>query len=928
MSDQKPKTGSFEKIQPLSFLQQISPEYLEYLEGLYQEDHDSVSPDIALFFDALELARQELRSPSTDAPTSSGENQLAEELLVRDLIEAYRMRGHLLASIDPLGLWHSPIDPHLDLSFFNLHRVPKEKLFQSASEVGLPPSALPRIVEHLKNTYSRFVSVEYHYIRDEKVRGWLKKRIEKNQNRTDFAVEEKLNIAKGLYRATIFESFLKTTYLGQKRFSLEGAEAVIPALNHGIDVVADLGAKEVVIGMAHRGRLNVLTNVMKKPYTEVFKEFEGAPLPEMADAMGDVKYHQGYSSDKKTISGKKVHLSLAPNPSHLEWVNPVVGGIARAKQDHKYGEDDNAVVPFLIHGDAAVIGQGVVAETLNLAHLEGYGVGGTVHVVINNQIGFTTLPEDSRSSLYCTDFGKGFQAPIFHVNGDQVEDVVHAIQLACEYRMKFNRDVFVDIWCYRRHGHNEGDEPRFTQPLMYQIIDQHPTSLEIYVNKLKNDKTVQSDQIEPFAEDFKVQLDQKRTEVKEAPEALKADMFRGLWQGFERSNEEKMISQTKAKIDEEKFDLIVEKLHWTPANFNPMPKFKKMMESRLKKIKEKNEIDWAVGEQLAFGSLLMDGIPVRLSGQDAVRGTFSQRHSAVRENKTGERHYFLRHLSENQAEFNVFDSPLSEAAVLGFDYGYSMAQPKSLVMWEAQFGDFANSAQVIIDQFITSAESKWYRMSGLVLLLPHGYEGQGPEHSSARLERFLQLSAQNNIQVCYPTTPAQYCHMLRRQVLRKFRKPLIVMTPKSPLRMPEVVSRKEDFIDGQFHTVLVDQELEIKKPERVILCSGKVYWDLKKKAFEEKLDKRNVFIRLEQIYPLDKPQMKFLFEKYKDADRWIWLQEEPKNMGAWSFTKLNFIDLGIPLQYVGRPPAASPATGSNDRHQKEQTQLILEALGL
>lgn len=901
----------------LDFFSHFSPEYIESLYSQFKEDPRSVSSDFALIFEILSLA--EARAPQSDS------SAVADEFRVLSLIEGYRMRGHLLAQIDPLGLWKPPLEPHLDRKDFKLDQVDSQRKFEAARELGLPPSHLTQILDHLRETYCRFIGVEFHFIRDENLRRWLLKRVEENKNQSRFDSEEKLRILKHLYRASIFESFLQSNYTGQKRFSLEGSESLIPALKQAINVCAENGAKEIVFGMAHRGRLNVLANIMEKPYQEIFKEFEGAELPEMAEAMGDVKYHQGFSTDVETSFGQQVHLSLTPNPSHLEWVNPVVEGVVRAKQETKYENDKNAVVPILIHGDAAVIGQGVVAETLNLAHLKGYAVGGTVHIVINNQIGFTTLPEDSRSSTYCTDFGKAFNCPIIHVNGDQVEDVVHAITLACELRMKFNRDVFVDILCYRKYGHNEGDEPRFTQPLMYRVIEEHPSPLEIYSQRLTDDKKVDQEQVDQFTKGFKAELEAKRAEIKDSPRILKADMFRGLWQGFELSSEEKMISVLPTGIRPEDFDQVIDCIHNIPEDYKPLPKFKKMLQARFEKIKNDDQLDWAVGEQLAFGSLLLEGTPVRLSGQDAIRGTFSQRHLAMRDHSTGERHYFLNDLAHKKAQISCYDSPLSEAAVLGFDYGYSIAQPKALVLWEAQFGDFANSAQVIIDQFIASAESKWYRMSGLGLLLPHGYEGQGPEHSSARLERFLQLCAQNNMQVCYPTTPAQYAHLLRRQIHRNFRKPLVVMTPKSPLRMPEVVSKKEDFLSAGFQALLT----EIPKSndlKRIIFCSGKVYWDLKK---EQKLQKRENevgLVRVEQLYPLDKKQILSMIEGLPKNTDLVWTQEEPKNMGAWTFILEKFNEMGIQIRYVGRVAAASPATGSSLKHEREQRQLIQESL--
>lgn len=923
MSTAKPEFGQnpSKSSKNLDFLSSLSPEYIEAMRAQHREDPSSVSDDLRFFFEVLELA-EDMPSPVRSPVQDLG---VANELRVSDLIEAYRMRGHLAAQTDPLGLHKSPINPHLELSYFQLDNVSARMKFSASQQIGLPPSTLPEIVQHLKLTYCQGIGVEYHYIRDEEVRAWLQKKIETNHNQTQFKPEEKLRILNYLFKATAFESFLQNNYTGQKRFSLEGAEALIPALRMAIEKCAELGAKEVVLGMAHRGRLNVLANIMEKPYAEIFREFEGAELPELVDAMGDVKYHQGYSNDIELPGGRSVHLSLAPNPSHLEFVNPVVEGITRAKQDFKHDGNRSRVVPFLIHGDAAVIGQGVVPETLNLAHVNGYRTGGTVHLVINNQIGFTTLPHAARSSLYCTDHGKATQCPIFHVNGDRVEDVIHAINLACEYRMTMKRDVFVDVICYRKYGHNEGDEPRFTQPLMYKKIEKHPSPFEIYAKQLSDEPQVDQAKIDEFQNSFKSTLDEKRAEVKAAPGKMKADMFGGLWRGYELSTEPKMLEPVFTGIKKESFDRIIDCMHHIPDHVKPLPKFQRMLNMRKKKIQEAGMIDWAVAEQLAFGSLIMEKYPVRLSGQDSIRGTFSQRHLAMRDIETGKRYYFLHQLDKDQAPLSAYDSPLSETAVMGFDYGYSMAVPQSLVMWEGQFGDFNNGAQVIIDQFIASGEAKWYRMSGLVLLLPHGYEGQGPEHSSARLERFLQLCGQNNMQVCYPSTPAQYFHLLRRQVIRKFRKPLIVMTPKSPLRMPEVVSERSEFEEGRFQNILITGAR--KSAEKVVLCSGKIYWDLQKEIKARQLEDKVLILRVEQLYPLDKQQILGIHDVTKDIP-WIWCQEEPKNMGAWSFMRLNLLDLGIELKYAGRRAAASPATGSYLKHEREQRQVIEDCLSL
>jgi 2-oxoglutarate dehydrogenase E1 component len=905
----------------LRFLDQVSPEYLESLQEQYETDPQSVPQDWQFFFEILKLAENQ---PGRTQVAAEGSSEITDELRVMNMISAFRQRGHLLAQIDPLGMRKPPFDPHLDLNYFGLGSIEAGRTFQAARELNMEPSTLNQISEALKSTYCGSIGVEFHYIRDETIYNWLKARIDKNRNRSQFTKDQKLSILKNLGHANSFENFLQTAYMGQKRFSVEGGEAVIPAIHRCIELSADLGAEEVLIGMAHRGRLNVLVNVMQKPFAELFKEFEGAELPSFANATGDVKYHQGYSSDVTTNAGKKVHLSLAPNPSHLEFVDPVVEGMARAKIEKRYNNESAKLMPILIHGDAAVIGQGIVAETLNLSQLKGYKTGGTLHIVINNQVGFTTSPEDSRSSLYCTDFGKGFQCPIFHVNGNDPEAVVHAIELATEYRMTFQKDVFVDIVCYRKYGHNEGDEPRFTQPVMYDVIGKQKNPYELYREQCSSSGAISSDESSTLMGAYQKKLEAAREQVKGMKRVLEVETLHGAWTGFRVASHEDLVKDFDTSIPQKAFDLVIKTIHEIPEKLNLMPKFRKMFETRLKKISEQNEIDWAVGEQLGFGSLLLDGMDIRISGQDAIRGTFSHRHSALTDSQTTEKHWPLRHLASKQGAFQVFDSPLSEAAVMGFDYGYSLAHPKALVCWEGQFGDFANGAQVIIDQFLVSAETKWYRMSGLVLLLPHGYEGQGPEHSSARLERFLQLCGQDNIQVCYPTTPAQIAHLLRRQVMRDFRKPLVVMTPKSLLRHPEAVSAPQDFLKGGFKNIIVN---EVKNPQKVILCSGKVYYDLKKRSEDLKISDKIVLIRIEQLYPLDKSRLSSLYRTYEKLP-WVWCQEEPRNMGAWTHMKMSFLDEGWSLTYAGRPESASPATGSSIQHQRELEEFLAAALKL
>ena len=920
-----------------SYLNQFSPEYLDELKEAYDKDPASLPLSWRLFFDGMALGQtaiieEDAKAAAADKAKRREKNkartQKAVDLERRivSLIEGYRQRGHLLSTIDPLGRPRVTDPARLELKRFELDQVKPDDRFQAASIMGLPPSPLSEIVSHLQQTYCRNIGVEYMHISDEKAKNWLEARMEPNKNYTTFTPGQKKQFLYDISEATLFEDFLQRSFTGQKRFSLEGAEVVIPAMKQIVRLLAGYGVKETVIGMAHRGRLNVLANVMRKPLESVFSEFFGAGFSSDFKGSGDVKYHMGYSQEVD-VNGDKIHMSLAFNPSHLEAVGPVVQGMTRAKQNNKYGGDHNSIVPILVHGDAAVIGQGVVAETLNMAGLEGYAVGGSLHIVINNQIGFTTLPEDARSTLYCTDFAKAAQSPIIHVNGDDVFAVVHAVTLAAEFRMKFNRDVFVDINCYRRYGHNEGDEPRFTQPSMYSKISSKKNSLKHYQEVLLKQGDVDQSHITQVEKDIKEGMSRALEAVKEKPKDFDIEAFGKHWMGLRSATEEDLLCEFHAPIEEAKADEIIELIHKVPETVKPLPKFIRMLDQRLKKIKEEDKIDWAVAEQIAFGSILQDGQCVRLSGQDSKRGTFSHRHIEMTDGSGPERVMPLQALETEEAKLYVYNSPLSEFSVMGFDFGYASSAPKTLTIWEAQFGDFANSAQVMIDQFLTATESKWRRMNGLVLLLPHGYEGQGPEHSSARLERYLQLAAEGNMQVCYPTTPAQFCHLLRRQVLRDFRKPLVVMSPKSPLRMAEVISTKDQVCNGRFEHFLLSGA-EPEQAKRVVLCSGKVYWDLARKAAETGKDQETAFVRVEQIYPLDLNKLKELRKKYSNAKDWVWCQEEPKNMGTWEFFRMHTLDIDLPLRYAGRARSASPATGSPKTHAQEQENLVNQALAI
>jgi 2-oxoglutarate dehydrogenase E1 component len=746
------------------------------------------------------------------------------------------------------------------------------------------------------------------------------------RNRPPFPPERKIEILKQLIDAELFETFTHSRYQGQKRFSLEGAESLIPALHQFLETAAESGAEEVVMGMAHRGRLNVLANILRKPYQMIFHEFEDDIASDPAGGDGDVKYHRGYTSDYETLSGRQIHLSLTANPSHLEAVDPVVVGRSRAKQRRR-GDTvlRTKVLPLLIHGDAAFAGQGLVAETFNLSQLKGYRTGGTVHIIVNNQIGFTTLPGEARSSRYPTDVAKLVEAPIFHVNGDHPEAVCYVIDLALRYRQKFGRDVVVDMLCYRKHGHNEGDEPAFTQPLMYQKIETHPPVRELYQLRIEDEQLLSLDQSTKLSNDFTDRLYEAFRGVKEGSGQVQPEEhgFGGVWSGL---NNPYTHEPVETGVEHTTLAEVARALTTVPDGFHLNRKVGRRLPGQLQAIEERTVVDWGLAESLAFGSLLHEGIPVRLSGQDSIRGTFSQRHAAWFDTKTQEVYVPLNHIHDAQARFCVYNSMLSEAAVLGFDYGYSLVEPNMLVLWEAQFGDFANGAQVIIDQFITAALDKWQRGSGLVMLLPHGYEGQGPEHSSAYLERYLTLCAEDNIQVCNLTTPAQYFHALRRQLRRNIRRPLVVMSPKSLLRHKRATSPVDELVSGGFEEIM-DDPAAPKKPSRLLLCSGKVYYDLVEGRVQQQIDDVAI-VRVEQLYPFNESLFQRVVKPYSSATHVVWVQEETKNRGGW-FYMLPILQEQLPsreIRYVGRQPSASPATGSPRIHREQQAALVNEAL--
>jgi 2-oxoglutarate dehydrogenase E1 component len=892
----------------------------------WRKDPTSVQDSWRIFFEGYELGhRGNGRAPAASGSPADLEAARAQAAVTR-LIDAYREYGHYLADLDPLKLSpRRPMHEQLELSAFGLTDADLDRVFYnrlSGPEGGA--ATLREVIAILRETYCRTIGVEFMHIRDTQVRKWLLERMEPTRNRPPFDIRKKRRIIYKLNAAELFETFLHRNYVGQKRFSLEGGEMLIPLLDAIVERAGSQGVREIVMGMPHRGRLNVLANILDKPYGMIFNEFEGN-LPETVAGDGDVKYHLGFSADHVTADKKTVHLTLTPNPSHLEAVDPVVEGRMRAKQRRFLDKDRRLGVPILIHGDAAFAGQGLVAETLNLSQLPGYKTGGTIHIVVNNQIGFTTAPSEGRSTRYCTDVAKMIEAPIFHVNGEDPQAVITVGELAFDFRQAFGRDVVIDMVCYRRHGHNEGDEPAFTQPIMYEKIKNRISIRELYTEQLVMSGELSSQEAETIAETFSEKLQEVFEEVRRgASEPPAPRGFAGPWAGLSPQH---TFDTVETGVSYETLRRIAEASVKAPDGFAVNPKLTRLLSGRVKAVEERGAVDWATGEMLAFGSLLEQETPVRLSGQDSRRGTFSQRHAVIVDMKTGERWIPLNHIREGQAEFCVYDSLLSEAAVLGFDYGYSLDEPHMLIMWEAQFGDFANGAQVIIDQFIASAESKWGRASGLVMLLPHGYEGQGPEHSSARLERFLQLCAGENIQVTVPTTPAQYFHLLRRQVRRDFRKPLIVMTPKSLLRHKLAVSPVDHLTVGHFRDVL-DDPTTPDRARRVLLCSGKIYYDLIARRTESGGAKDVAVIRIEQLYPWPADELKSVLDRYRSAREWVWVQEESQNMGAWTFAapRLEAL-LGVDIPYVGRDASASPATGSKVVHDREQAEIVEAAIG-
>ena len=920
----------------------VNAEFLEDLYQQYLQQPDAFDAEWRRFFTSLQNGAgnggaagapaqgQVGAAGAEQAAPADDEASLSKQAKVHQLINTYRNFGHTRARLDPLGRPHMKNPPDLSLAYFGLNEAHLGESFSTGTLVAPPMASLNDILEQMEQTYCGSVGAEFMFIRDHAQRSWLREAMEGSWNQPRFDKPTKLQILTKLAHAEMFEKFLHTKFVGQKRFSLEGSETLIVMLDAMVEEAAELGVEAVVIGMPHRGRLNTLVNVMEKRLEMVFAEFKDVVEVNDLTGSGDVKYHLGYSSDREMADGRKIHLSLAFNPSHLEAVNPVVEGYVRSKQDLRGDRKGQYIMPVLMHGDAAFAGQGSVMECLNLSQLEGYRTGGTIHIIVNNQIGFTTPPRMARSYVYPSDVVKMLNIPVLHVNGDDPEAAYHVMKLAVAFRQYFRTDILVNLFCYRRHGHNEMDEAAFTQPLTYGIIKHHPSSLDLYAKKLAEEGSITAEEDGQVRADYRKRLDDALKAVAQDNVAAEIHTLEGTWDGLGRGVPRQIV---KTEVELEILRTIARGISTVPEGFTPHPRLVKLMEGRLQMIEGGAPIDWGMAELLAYGSLVWEGHSVRLSGQDCSRGTFSHRHANLVDVTDGKDYIPLQHLREDQGKFEVFDSPLSEIGVLGFEFGYSLNDPHCLTLWEAQFGDFANSAQMIIDQFIVASEEKWLRMNGLVLLLPHGFEGQGPEHSSARMERYLQMCANDNMQVCSASTPAQIFHLLRRQLHRDFRKPLIVMSPKSLLRHPKAVSSVEDLIKGHFREVLFDQYATPKsKVRRVLFCSGKVYYDLsaeREKRSGKGKGKDIAIVRVEQLYPFPDDQVGEVMKQYPNAGEVCWVQEEPKNMGGWSFVAPLLGDVlpaGLAPRYVGREAAASPAAGSHRVHDAEQQALVQEAL--
>ena len=898
-----------------SFLGSVHAQLIEDQYEHYLKNPDGLEPSWRAFFQGYDFAKEVYSEE--DLEGAGVPEEVIKEFHVLNLIQGYRSRGHLFTKTNPVRMRRS-YEPTLDIENFGLSKDDLDTPFNAATELGLPGATkLREIISHLEAIYCQSTGVEYNYIRDPERRTWIKNWIHKDDNQPKLSIEEKKQILHKLNQAVSFESFLNTKFVGQKRFSIEGAEALIPGLDEAVNHGARYGVKEFVLGMAHRGRLNVLTNVFGKPRKQIFSEFEGKAFDDVT-IDGDVKYHLGHTTVHRTVDGKDVVMNIAPNPSHLEAVDPVVEGIARAKINNDYGMESGKVLPILIHGDAAVAAQGVVYETLQMEKLAGYSTGGTLHIVINNQVGFTTNYLDARSSTYCTDIAKVILAPVLHVNGDDPEALVHAMRLAIEYRQRFQRDIFIDLLCYRKYGHNEGDEPRFTQPLLYKAISKHPNPREIYAQRLMSDGVATQIMVKEMQEEFKSMLELDFDEAKKIKHNVITPFMEKEWVDYPSAEPGVMLHPVDTTFDLDKLKDIAKHITTLPEGKKFLKKTVRLMGDRAAQVFERNSIDWGMGELLAYGSLLAEDYNIRISGEDVERGTFSHRHAILKVEDSGEEVNLLNEYPGKEGRFAIYNSLLSEYAVMGFDYGYAMASPDTLTIWEAQFGDFANGAQIMIDQFLSAAEDKWKVQNGLVLLLPHGYEGQGAEHSSARLERFLQMCAQENMTVANCTTPANFYHLLRRQHKRHFRRPLVVMSPKSLLRLPKAQSTMEELAHGTFQPIVSDSTVAPEKVTKVVFCSGKLYYELADEREAQGAD-HVAIIRIEQLYPLDDLAIKQEVAKYPNAAMHVWAQEEPANMGAWTYM---LWQMHQPLTLVSPAPSAATASGSNKVALQRQRETI------
>ena len=902
-----------------SFLNAAHTAYFADLYDQYLKKPDSVEPSWRAFFQGYDFGAESygLDGEIVEGVSTQIPEHVQKEFQVIKLIDGYRSRGHLFTKTNPVRA-RRKYAPNLEIENFNLSESDLSTKFSAGEIIGLGPTNLQNIIDHLERIYCDSIGVEYMYIRQPEEIDWIQNKLNINDNHSKFSAEEKKNILRKLNEAVSFETFLHTKYVGQKRFSLEGNESLIPALDAMIEKAADYGVKEFVMGMAHRGRLSTLTNIFGKSAKDIFSEFDGKDYEEKIFD-GDVKYHLGLTSDRETDSGKKINLSIAPNPSHLETVGAVVEGISRAKQDKKDIEDASQVLPIVVHGDAAISGQGLVYELVQMAKLDGYKTNGTVHIVVNNQIGFTTNYLDGRSSTYCTDVGKVTLSPVLHVNSDDAESVVHAILFALDFRMQFKRDVFIDLLGYRKYGHNEGDEPKFTQPLLYKAISKHKNPRDIYAAKLIAEGIIDEGYVKKIEREYKDQLEEKLVDSRKIEKTKISPFMQEQWKNFVRVDEKVMIKSVDTTVSKDILKDITKTISNLPKDKKFIRKIQRLVESRQTMFDE-DRLDWAMAEHLAYGSLLSEGFNVRISGQDVERGTFSHRHAVVKVEDSEEEIILLKNVSKDQGQFNIYNSLLSEYGVVGFDYGYAMASPNTLTIWEAQFGDFSNGAQIMIDQYISSGEDKWKTQNGLVMLLPHGYEGQGAEHSSGRMERYLQSCAKDNMFIVDCTTPANMFHLLRRQMKANYRKPLVVFTPKSLLRHPKVVSKVDDFANGSFQMLIDDENAKANKIKTLVFVTGKFFYDLQDQ--QNKLEREDVaLVRVEQLFPLPSEQIRAILNKYKNANDIVWAQEEPRNMGAYSHMLMH-LDEAKQFRVATRRPYGAPAAGSSVRSKMRHQQVI------